>query len=528
MRAVAELVIVGLFVTAHASPLTGLGTADQPGQQPPARPKPLAGAGTPVRTCESLASISLPNTTIESAASDAGTAGVPAACRITAVVTHPPAGDAVRVWVVLPLRNWNGRFQAIGGAGFAGGSANSLGQPLTAGYAAASTDTGHQGGSGSFALDGNGRLNWPLIRDTAYLGIHDMTVTAKALTQAFYGTAAKRSYFVGCSTGGRQGLMEAQRYPADYDGILAIAPAINWSKFLVADLWPQVVMLDAQTFVPSCKFKAANEAVVRACDALDGIADGVIDDPRRCPYDPAPLIGTTTGDCGTFTESEVSVIRRIWDGPRRQDGTKLWYGLARGTTFERLAAIADPPASAGRPFRVAWDWLRFFLVQDPNFDLQALTPARFEQYFDQSVEQYSDVIATDDPDLSAFRRSGGKLLFWHGWVDELIFPEGSVDYYERVIKQAGGQGAAARFARLFMAPGVGHCAGGAGPLPTQELEALLKWVEDGKAPKTLPAVRRDESGKVLISRPLCPYPQVARYKGKGSTDDAASFKCGKP
>lgn len=489
-----------------------------------APPKPLVAGTEPLRACESLRSVTLPNTTIESAAADSGTGTTPAACRVTAVVTHPPAGDNVRVWIGLPLKNWNGRFQAIGGAGFAGGSANSLNQPLAAGYAAGATDTGHQGGSGSFALDSNGRLNWQLVRDTAYLGIHEMTVTGKALTQAFYGTAPKRSYFNGCSTGGRQGLMEAQRYPADYDGILAVAPAINWSKFLVAELWPQLVMLDARNLVPRCKFNAANEAAVAACDGMDGVKDGIIGDPRRCTYDPASLVGASIGDCETFTEADASVVRRIWEGPRRQDGTRLWYGMARGTPFDRLAAIEGIPP-VGRPFRVALDWLRFFLAQDPNFDLSTLTPPQYEQFFDQSVEQYSAVIATDNPDLSAFRSAGGKLLIWHGWADELIFAEGTIDYYERLIKQAGGKDAAARFARLFMAPGVGHCAGGPGPLPTRAFDALRKWVEDGKAPKTLDAVRRDETGSVIRSRPLCPYPLVARYKGRGSTDDASNFRC---
>ena len=305
--------------------------AAQPPAPPPyAAPPPVYAKADPVRSCESLAAVTLPNTTIVSAAADTGDATTPPSCRITAIVTHPPAGDAVKVFIGLPLKNWNGRFQGVGGGGFSGGSAQGVRQPLTAGYAAGATDTGHEGGRGSFALDAAGRLNWQLIRDNAHLGIHDMTVTGKALTREFYGNAPRYAYFNGCSTGGRQGLMEAQRYPADYDGILSAAPAINWPKLHVEQLWGPLVMLEARNFVPACKFAAATAAAVAACDTIDGVKDGVIEDPVRCTYDPKALAGTAAGECGAFTDADAAIVRAIWEGPRRRDGTFLWYGLARG------------------------------------------------------------------------------------------------------------------------------------------------------------------------------------------------------
>ena len=209
-------------------------------------PKPAIANAKPVRSCESLAMVALPNTTIESAAVDPANPGI---CRVTAITTHPPAGDKVRIWVGIPTSNWNGRFLGIGGGGFSGGSAAGVNQPLALGYASGSTDTGHEGGSGSFALDANGRLNWQLIRDNAHVGIHEMTVTGKALTQAMYGVAPRYSYFNGCSTGGRQGLMEAQRYPEDYNGIVSGAPAINWAKFIPQELWGAVLMNAAGEFL---------------------------------------------------------------------------------------------------------------------------------------------------------------------------------------------------------------------------------------------------------------------------------------
>ena len=497
----------------------GGGPAGPPLMQ--ARPKPLVANAKPVRSCESLASLALPNTTIESATVDANR---PDVCRVTAVTTHPPAGDKVRIWVAIPMSNWNGRFLGSGGGGFSGGNAGAVNQPAALGFAAGATDTGHEGGSGSFALDANGRLNWQLIRDNAHVGIHEMTVTGKALTQALYGVPPRYSYFNGCSTGGRQGQMEAQRYPQDYNGIVSGAPAINWNRFHIQHLWGPVMMHATNNAVAPCKLAAATAAAIAACDGIDGVKDGVIEDPKRCTYDPKPLIGTSAGECGAFTDADVNVIRKLWEGPRREDGSFLWYGLPRGADLNALWTSRGTPLRP-QPFGISMDWFRYFLTQDPKFDGNTVTPAAFEGLWDQSVEQYGIVFGTDNPDLTAFRDRGGKSIVWHGWADQLISAEGTVDYYTRVQQEMGGAKKTSEFMRLFMAPGVGHCAGGAGPAPTGLLEAILAWVEDGKAPETLLATRRDQAGAVTRSRPLCAYPLVAKYKGNGSTDDAVNFTC---
>jgi feruloyl esterase len=484
-------------------------------------PKPLIANAAPVRSCESLASVALPDTTIESAEVDAAN---PNLCRVVAATTHPPAGDKVRIWLAIPTANWNGRFLGTGGGGFSGGSANGINQPASQGFAAGATDTGHEGGSAAFALDANGRLNWQAIRDFAHVGIHEMTVTGKALTQALYGVAPARSYFNGCSTGGRQGLMEAQRYAQDYDGILAGAPAINWTSLMMQSLWGSMLMNAASNPIPSCKLAAATAAAVTACDAIDGVKDGVLEDPKRCTYDPKALVGTTAGDCGVFTQADVEIIRKLWEGPRRGDGGPLWYGPARGADLNPLAGSRGTPL-APQAFGFAIDWLRYYLTQNPQFDWTTVTPQGYQRLWDQSAEQYGLVIGTDNPDLTAFRDRGGKTIIWHGWADQLITPDGTIDYYTRVQQRMGGAEKTSEFARLFLAPGVAHCGGGPGPAPTGQLDALMAWVEDGKAPETLTAIKRDQSGAVTRSRPLCQYPLVAKYKGTGSTDDAANFVC---
>ncbi|HEY7707036.1 MAG TPA: tannase/feruloyl esterase family alpha/beta hydrolase [Gaiellaceae bacterium] len=482
------------------------------------------GPRAPVRSCESLASLSLTNVTINSAVLDPGNATTPRSCRVNATSTHPPIGDRVTIDIWLPVDNYNGRFQGTGGGGFSGGGPGSLPAPIRDGYAAGATDTGHVGGSGSFALDANGRFAWVLMRDNAYLGIHEMTVVGKALTAAYYGKTPRYSYFNGCSTGGRQGLSEAQRYPADYDGILAGAPAINWQKLHVAQLWGQIAMNAAGNFVAPCKLVAATTAAVAACDTIDGVSDGVIEDPLRCKFDPATLVGTATA-CGEITAADAEMIRKIWQGPRRQNGEFMWYGLPRGANLTALNNSIGTPLT-GFPFFITIEWFRYWLSQNPALDWRTITPEAYELYWDQSLEEFGALIGTDNPDLSAFRKRGGKIVMWHGWADQLIYPQGTIDYYERVQDELG-HSSTSKFLRLFMAPGVAHCGGGAGPPPSGQFEALVRWVEKGDAPDTLDAIRTDANGTVIRSRPLCPYPLVARYKGRGSTDDADNFRCSK-
>jgi feruloyl esterase len=506
--------------------LLAIGRAQEPPLPPlmQTTPKPAIGGAKAVRSCDSLAAVALPNTTIESATIDAANSNI---CRVTAITTHPPSGDKVTIWIALPIANWNGRFLGNGGGAFVGGEATDVDRGVALGFASGATDTGHDGGSGggAFALDANGRLNWEAIRDFAHVGIHDMTVTGKALTQAMYGVAPKYSYWNGCSTGGRQGLMEAQRYPHDYNAIAAAAPAINMSNTVMQLLWGAVLMQAASNPIPSCKLVAATAAAVAACDPMDGVRDGVIGVPDRCAYDPRALVGTASGNCGVFTDIDADIIRKLWQGSTRHDGSFRWYGLSRGADLRAVAETGGAPLKP-QPFFVATDWLKYWITQNKDFDWTTMTPAAYQRYWDQSDEQYGSVIGTDNPDLTAFRDRGGKAIIWHGWSDQLITAESSIHYYKRVQAQMGGPRKTAAFARLYLAPGVYHCGGGPGPEPTGVLDAVVAWVEEGKAPDMLLATSHDlTTGAVIRSRPLCQYPLVAKHKGSGSTDEARNFVC---
>ncbi len=474
---------------------------------------PVAQAGQH-RSCGGLAA--LPS--VVSAVQDAGDATTPPSCRVTARVSDVDGG-VVTAWVYLPENTWNGRFQATGGGGFSGGDPANLLEPLRNGYATAATDAGHTGATADFALDADGRLNWPAIEDFGHEGVQDMTTTAKALIRAYYGRGPAYSYFTGCSTGGRQGVMEAQRHPGEYDGILAGAPVINYPRMQTGQLWGQLVMLESGNPVAPCKFEAAVTATVRACDTLgDGVVDDVIGDPLACRFDLSLLVGTPT-PCGTITAADVAVMKEIQQGPRRQDGRFLWYGLAPGAPFAGLNDTVEVDGRlVGKPFVYDLWWFSLFLAQDRSWDWTSLTRERFEAYFDQAVRQYDRVLGAADPDLSAFRRAGGKLLLWHGEADFGVPFQGTIDYYERVQRTLG-PGRTQQFARLFLAPGVGHCSGGAGPQLVDPFAALVRWVEQGKAPETLPAAGAGQT------RPVCRYPQVARWSGHGDPANASSYRC---
>ena len=249
--------------------------------------------------------------------------------------------------------------------------------------------------------------------------------------------------------------------------------------------------------------------------------DGVINDPSRCTWDPQALVGTMVGD-STFTAADAEVVRKIWAGARGHDGRFLWHGMMRGADLSAHAGSEGSPLQ-GKPFGIAVDWVRYFLLQNPSWDWTTLTFGGFELLYDQSTEQYGNVIGSDDPDLTRFRDHGGKVIISHGLADQLIPPAGTVEYYRRVQQQMGGPQRTAEFARLFLVPGVNHGFQGAGPSPIGTMDAIIRWVEEGKAPDRLPAELRDRSGKVIRTRPLFPYPQVATYQGSGSTDDAANF-----
>jgi feruloyl esterase len=465
---------------------------------------------------------------VNSAAHVDATATVPGHCAVKLTVNNPPSSDAVRVGVFLP-DVWNGRFQGIGGGGFVGGNPDAPSvAALNAGYVTAGTDTGHAGagGNGAFALNSDGTLNWQLINDFSYIGIHEMTVTAKAVTEAYYGTGPKFSYFNGCSTGGRQGYMEAQRYPTDYDGVAAGSPAINWDRFMVAQMWGEMQMNLGGDFIPQCKFAAANTAAVAACDGLDGVTDGVIGDWQGCTFDARTLIGTVTA-CGTITATDADIINKIWAGPRDAAGNFVWYGLLPGAAFGGLNGTLTNSSgvTSPLPFIVSLNHFIFWLARDPSFNWRTMTYAQFLQFFQQSVTEFNFAIGTRNPDLSAFHKAGGKIVGWVGTYDQLIYPQGSIDYYGRVVAKNHGIRRTQRFFRFFIAPGVAHCGGGAGAAPADPFGALVDWVEHHKAPKELLGVRRDTSGNIVMTRPVCPYGKNAVYKGHGDTNDEKNFVC---
>ncbi|MEV4000587.1 DUF6351 family protein [Actinomadura sp. NPDC049753] len=461
--------------------------------------------------------------------------GVPAYCDVTVTLTHPGAGDHAKVKVWLPQTGWNGRFQALGGSAYAAGDYGAgLADAVKSGYAAATTDAG----VGAYidtgwALTDTGTVNTALLENFADRSQHEMAVVGKQVVDEVYGKPASYSYWNGCSTGGRQGYMEAQRHPDDFDGILAGAPAVNWDEFEVATLWPQVVMNEEHTFPSQCEFNAFNKAAVQACDGLDGATDGLIGDPAKCDYDPRRLIGTTVecdGERVTITAADAAVVRKIWDGPRTSSGERLWYGVPVGAGFDLAGTEAKPDGTRrGVPFIVPALWVSTFLKRQPAFDVSTITYAQFTRVFRQSQVEYDRIIGTDDPDLSAFRKSGGKLLSWHGQADQLIPTQGTVDYRERVERDMGGAHRVDGFYRLFLAPGVAHCAGdtSTGPKPTDPLGALTAWVEQGNAPRTLSASIKDSAGQT-VTRDLCLYPAVSRYIGHGDKRAAGSYRCVAP
>jgi pimeloyl-ACP methyl ester carboxylesterase len=478
----------------------------------------------PVRPCESLTALSLPDTTVDSATTVAATSSVPAYCDVQLTVNNPPSSDAVNVGVFMPTSTWNGRFEGVGGGVYSTGDPSAPNTAaLQAGYATAATDGGHPNTLintifGVFALNPDNMLNTQLINDFSFIGIHEMTTTAKAVTAAYYGTGPSYSYFNGCSTGGRQGLMEAQRYPADYNGIVAGSPAINWTKFIPSELWPELVMLQSNDFLPTCKQQAFTDAVIAAC--ADG--SGVIENPAACRFNPFRLVGEVT-PCGTITTTDAAVVAKIWDGPEI-DGKHLWYGLEPGASLSGLAATTTSNGTTTPDaFPISTGWFQYWLTQNPSFNWETLTYEQFLQYFNQSVREFAYPIATDNPNLSAFERDGGKILIWHGLADQLIFPQGTIQYYQRVQDTLGAANTAT-FARLFIAPGAAHCGPAAGPAPANPLQDVVNWVEHGQAPATILATGGTGPAGQATQRQLCMYPYLSEYVS-GDPASLSSYRC---
>ncbi|MCK2239820.1 MULTISPECIES: tannase/feruloyl esterase family alpha/beta hydrolase [unclassified Crossiella] len=451
----------------------------------------------------------------------------PALCEIKVTLTHPGVNDKVLVAAWLPRAGWNGRFQGVGGGGYSMGNFDfGLAMALRDGYAAATTDGG-VGADGldpaSWALGPDGKVNEELLTNFSSRSLHDMAVVGKAVTAAHYGRPADYAYWNGCSTGGRQGLMNAQRYPGDYDGILAAAPAISMPRFLVADLWGQVVMRQEKVLPTNCEFEAFQQAAIKACDTLDGVADGVLEQPLRCRYDPASLIGQKIlceGKEITISRAVAEVVRKIWAGH------PSWSALPKSAPFSVVADTQPGPDGklVGVPNPIADNWVRYFVEENPKFTLDSVSYRDFNRIAAKSPAKLDRFIGSDNPDLSGFRRAGGKMITWHGWTDPIIFAQGTTDYRDRVERRMGGAAKVDEFYRVFLAPGVDHCGGGAGPAPVDPLGAVVKWVEQGKAPDTLPAATKDATG-AQVTRNLCRYPQISHYDGKNDPKQAASYHC---
>jgi feruloyl esterase len=487
--------------------------------------------------CERLQSLSLPNATVTTAQlvpagpfQAPGTPAPPAVvlpshCRVAAVLA-PSSDSHIEIEVWMPAENWNGKFEAVGNGGWAGeityGSGaeqaieRSLVAALKAGYATASTDTGHNATEtprASFALGHPEKLI-----DYADRAIHEMVVRAKAIITAYYGRGPTFSYWNGCSTGGRQGLLEAQRYPGDFDGIAAGAPANYWTHLMSGMLWSaQATHAGQPGNMPKAKLELLHKTVIRACDAADGVSDGVLEDPTGCHFDPKVLACKGTDGPACLSAPQVEAVRKMYSGPiHPRTKEQIYPGMAQGSE------LGWDPVRGLQPFFVTESYFRYVVFKDPNWDYRTLN-------FDSGVALADRIdggmITAASPDLNAFFSHGGKLIQYHGWNDQSIAPLGSVTYYKSVEKQVVGD--MRQSFRLFMIPGMMHCGGGDGPDHFDVTAALEKWVETGEAPNQILA-SHVKDGKVDRTRPLCPYPQVAKYKGTGSTDDAANFSCALP
>ena len=487
-----------------------------------------APAGTP---CAQLTALTIPSVTITAAAEVAAGAftppgtqtalTLPAFCRVEA--TARPTSDSeikFEVWIP-PAEAWNGKFQGVGNGGYQGSiSFGAMATALRRGYATASTDTGHTGDDMRF-----GQGHPEKLIDYGHRAIHVMTESAKLIVRNAAGRFAERSYFVGCSAGGQQALSEAQRYPDDYDGIVAGDPANNRIRqtfgFLAS--WIATHDADGTPIIPPAKLALLTRSAVAACDAIDGLKDGLIDDPRQCAFDPATVACTSAADDATcLTAPQVAAAKKMYAGTTHpRTGALIFTGWPRGSEgFGEPASqgwrqyILDPVA----PMRS--DVFRYWLFHDPNWNFRTVDLERDLAY----AEQKLPFLAAVEKDLTPFKKRGGKLLSYTGWLDPVVPPQDTVAYYEGVTTAMGGPAATRDFYRLFMAPGMGHCAGGPGPNQFDALGALEQWVEKGVAPDTMVATHRT-AGNVDRTRPLCPYPQVARYTGTGSVDEAANFSC---
>jgi feruloyl esterase len=475
--------------------------------------------------CTSLTGLSVPGTTITSAQILAATTTAPEHCRVRGRVDAEINFD-----LGLPTA-WNGKFYHAGGGGFVG-SIPSINGGLSRGYAAVATDTGHVG-VGVAALDGSWALN-RLDRQVnfGYRAIHVVTVAAKAIARHAYGRDPNYAYFEGCSNGGRQAMQEAQRYPHDFDGIIAGAPALDWTGLMIGFNWDSQALRAAP--IPPAKLTLIAQAAAARCDAKDGLVDGLIGEPLRCDFNPAVLTckGADASDC--LTAAQVRAVQKVYAGPTNSRGKQLHPGFAPGaedggsgweTWISGPTALGAPVNGNPLQFTFQDHYLRFFVFSNPAYDSMTFDFDRDPR----ALRATGRFLNATNTDLSTLRHAGGKLILWHGWSDHALMAERTIQYYEEMADEIGGSRKADQFARLYLAPGMHHCAGGPGPNTFDMLTVLEKWVENHVSPGPVVATKyvNDAPAQgVQRTRPLCPYPSVARYVGHGSIDDAANFRCG--
>jgi feruloyl esterase len=439
-------------------------------------------------------------------------------CRV-AVTAKPTPDSDIKIEVWMP-QQWNGKLLGTDNGGFSGtiGYA-AMASAVSRGYAAVGTDTGHTGDQMEF-----GQGHPEKIVDWAYRAIHVTAEASKLIIRDHAGHFPEHAYFNGCSSGGHQALSEAQRYPDDYDGIIAGDPASNRIRQTFGFLWSWNVShtKDGSPILSQSKLSLLTKAVVDSCDALDGLKDGIIDDPRRCHFDPGRLLCKSGDDATCLSAPQVEAARKIYEGLRNpRTSEQIFTGWPRGSE-----GFGDTPGQSWRqyimdpqePMRVGF--FKYFLFHDPNWDPRTIDYDRDLAYAEQKMPWMSAV----EKDLTPFRKRGGKLLMYTGWADPVVPPQDTVAYYDGVVKTMGGLEKTREFYRFFTAPGMGHCAGGPGPNQFDTLTALEQWIEKGVAPEKMLA-SHSTGGRVDRTRPLCLYPQVARWKGTGSTDDAANFQC---
>ncbi|KAF2124041.1 tannase-domain-containing protein [Dothidotthia symphoricarpi CBS 119687] len=457
-------------------------------------------------------------------------------CQVQVYLTHKGTNDKVLVEVWLPSThdNWNGRFQATGGAGFATGMFSAqLGVAVQNGWAAVSTDGGHdpdlaKTGDASWALNEDRSIDWNLFNNFATRSVVEQIAVGKNITEQYFGKKPHHSYWNGCSTGGRQGYAIAQRYPHLVDGILANAPAISFAHFVTGEFHPQITMKLLDTYMSKCELEYFRWQAIERCDMLDGVRDGMLEDPEACDFDPNGLVGDTIECDGAevqITKSMAQLVIEIQKG-FPASGPRVWQGLAPGVPMDALAGISvsSEGVRSQRPFPISSSWLKNFLLRDESFNLSSLEMPQFVELFAQASYEYGAILNADNPDLSALQMSDTKLLTWHGLNDQLIPFQNTVAYRKRVEGAMGGAQAVDDYYRLFLVPGVQHCGGGDGPVPTDPLAALITWVEDGQPPETLDAETTTEYGET-ITRELCAWPAKSKYMGIGDAKRASSWSC---